>query len=296
MNTIAISGQDTARDVIRYYLRVKEITDAQHIFYTMCGQSGLRLDKLKEFESLGEQALSTSLTELRRFVVDSHLYLEEYLESYPIILLLYLGHKRKGFDLLCQILKFPNTTNDIFFDLMITEEFQWSLYLTFDGNNKALEEIISNSYLDPYCRDAALRCLNSLYVTNKLGKDYIVGVYKSLFDDLLVKEKHREETHEFIYCLISAAMDLAIPEFYSDSKALLDLDIIDPQMLPMSELDSSFALSEEKASEVILKEVKEREAYSLIEALGKYMQLQEGSDEEEARKKRNKRKRENRKS
>jgi hypothetical protein len=67
-------------------------------------------------------------------------------------------------------------------------------------------------------------------------------------------------------------------------------------MLPMSELDSSFALSEEKASEVILKEVKEREAYSLIEALGKYMQLQEGSDEEEARKKRNKRKRENRKS
>lgn len=296
MNAITVSGQDTAGEVIRYYLRVKEITDAQYVLYTMCGQSGLRLDKLNEFESLGEQALSTSLTELRRFIVNSHLYLEEYLELYPIFLLLYLGHKRKGFELICQILKFPNTTNDIFFDFMITEEFRWSLYLTYDGNNKALEEIISNSYLDPYCRVATLHCLNYLYVNKKLDKDYIIGVYKGLFNDLLVKEKYREETHEFISCSLSTAIDLAIPELYSDCRAILDLDFLDPQMMDLSELERSYTLSEEKALEVILKEVKEREAYTLIEALGKYMQLQEGSDEEEARKKRNKRKRENRKS
>jgi len=92
--------------------------------------------------------------------------------------------EQQAFPLLIELCSLPYEVIDDLMGGLITENLSMLLASTFNGDLKALYDVITNQYLETHVRDAALRSHLILYRYNVLSREQFIDILHQLFKEL----------------------------------------------------------------------------------------------------------------
>ncbi|HEV2916484.1 MAG TPA: DUF1186 domain-containing protein [Candidatus Babeliales bacterium] len=104
---------------------------------------------------------------------------------------------------------------------VITEGVASLIVSTYDGNLKAIKNLIEHTHANISCRSAALDSLLGLFAIGKLSREEIINYYRDLLHSPLV------EDGEFASQLLKNIYDIYPSELYDDAMVLFDKGNID---------------------------------------------------------------------